>query len=946
MKHYVEIIINGERIDVTSEESLGIRITNKLFEPTKFTTKQATFSYSFEVPATNRNNKIFGFGNVLSQENKFRTRYNCEVYSDGDLLFEGSAIVREFSDNKYTLNLVNIKVDALSDIFGEAKLTDIPWYVDFSGATTINEVNGDESTKYFFPLVSYGVFQKVPYYSDDVANDYTSKFSLDKYNRWWNESFYPSMNVLETMKRAFEWKGYKVGGTALQDPYISNIYASCNLADDQQPIYNVGNPLFGAVDLSIQYTTNADDAYSQDLNYQYFKLNKLVDANMGKTTAEEYNFKYVNMYDMMGSGATITVNSDTYMYDPNENCVVIPADGFYEIELTTQSTLNTSSLSNVMQYKVDGEEIVEDEFTIQGNLQETMPIEIQLVRNYDDNIELIKGKYNKKYKDGDPTNQASTNVIEWQTCYPHEKLYNSIAPCKYDTELSSDLRNRTDYGNFGGSGNNRRGLGGEGTVGGNRGDYVDIQYKPSSLGFVYKDNEIMAYDQAISSSFICGTSSLARTNAVMRNGRSWSKSSTILNESFYVNSGYYEHSVLANVESFVNTNYNMNDLRMSPMSNVSETNNSISSHLVCFARLNKNDIIKLFAVHRGYQDLNANEKYYTTASSVRLKMRAVSPRRYAELQSTAKYGMESEFDIQLNLSNFTNQETTIDSWIENIKNAFNLDIIQTGNLIEINTQKGINKDINYAIDIDDRVSKSDVKTSYISYPRTMAVKWRVDTEEWGFEKSVPKDKINLDDWFNYGDSGYTVIQLSDDSYETTDEQTQVGFSYTWYDGFKWFEVDQNGDEDETDSGKTLVIPVIEKSEYMADGYGYDEAMKHDGYSMTQRFWYRGEQGEEYIWLASHMREQVYITLPKATFNGFHLSYKDNEMSLLTEYFNCKPLLSSNYVEVDVYLTPQEYNLLKDGVKVHFDKDLYYVSEIDGYAPDGSQPTTLKLIKQV
>ena len=935
MKHYVEIIINGERIDVTSEESLGIRITNKLFEPTKFTTKQATFSYSFEVPSTDRNNKIFGYGNVLSQENKFRTRYNCEVYSDGDLLFEGSAIVRQFSDNKYTLNLVNIKVDALSDIFQDERLTDIPWYVDFSGATTINSVNADESTKYFFPLVSYGVFQKIPYYSDEIANDYTSKFSLDRYNRWWNESFYPSMNVLETMKRAFEWKGYKVGGTAFQDPYINSIYASCNLADDQVPQYNLGNPIFGAVDISMQYTTNADDAYSQDLNYQYFQLTEFQNIfRTKKSFAEDYNFKFINTYDLMGSGATITVNEDTYMYDPEENCVVIPADGFYEIQLTTQSTLNTSSLNNVMQLKLSGfqQDIVEDEFTIQGNLEETMPIEIHLVRNYDDNIELIKGKYNKRYTNGDPTDQEPTNVMEWQTCYPHEKLYNSICPTKYDADLTSNEGNKTPTKNNGKM--PRPAIN----------EDVNIEYEPSLLGYVYKDSEIMAYDQAISSSFICGTSSLARTNAVMKNGRSWSRSSTIQNESLYVNSGYYKHGELGGVESWVDTNFNLNDLRMSPMSNESQTTTSMTSNLTCVVKLNRNDIIKLFVVHRGYQDIDGNELYYSTTSNVRLKMRAVSPRKYADFVSSAKYGMVSEFPTQLNLSNFTNEETTIENWIENIKKAFNLDIIQTGNLIEINTQKGINKDINYAIDIDDKVSKSDVKTSYISYPRTMAVKWRVDTEEWGFEKSVPKDKINLDDWFNYGDSGYTVIQLSDDSYETTDEQTQVGFSFTWYDGFKWFEVYQNGNEAE--SGKTLVIPVIEKSEYMADGYGYDEAMKHDGYSMAQRFWYRGEQGEEYVWFASHMREQVYITLPKATFNGFHLSYKDNEMSLLTEYFNCKPLLSSNYVEVDVYLTPQEYNLLKDGVKVHFDKDLYYVSEISGYAPDGSQPTTLKLIKQV
>lgn len=140
--------------------------------------------------------------------------------------------------------------------------------------------------------------------------------------------------------------------------------------------------------------------------------------------------------------------------------------------------------------------------------------------------------------------------------------------------------------------------------------------------------------------------------------------------------------------------------------------------------------------------------------------------------------------------------------------------------------------------------------------------------------------------------------------------------------------------------------MIEKAEFMAEGYGYDEAMKHDGYSLTQRFWYREQISQEYIWTADHMHDQIFLTYPKNQYERFNLSYKDTEKSIVTEYFNISPMLSSNYVKLDVYLNPQEYNSIKNGALVHFDSDLYYTSEISGYDPTGNSPTSLKLIKKV
>lgn len=118
---------------------------------------------------------------------------------------------------------------------------------------------------------------------------------------------------------------------------------------------------------------------------------------------------------------------------------------------------------------------------------------------------------------------------------------------------------------------------------------------------------------------------------------------------------------------------------------------------------------------------------------------------------------------------------------------------------------------------------------------------------------------------------------------------------------------------------------------MVDGYDYEESMKNDGYSLKQRFWFRQPyMNNWYEWSTSTPKEKVYLQPPINTYKGVNLSYKLSEKSILTEYFNVMPYLSSNYLTIDVYLTPQEYNLLKNGGNVIIDNDVYFVSDIEGF----------------
>ena len=1026
--HYIELYINGQLMELQSQESLNLRINSVLFIPTEVKTTQAEYSFSFDLPSTPHNDRILNYANNFSRINKYHTRYPAEVYADGELIFEGSLTNQKYSakDKMYTCNLVNIKVETLEELFGEQTLTDLKWEVPFDGAPTINAVNDDFlHTKYFFPFVNYGTFQKDYIRKDDVSATYTPKHTLDKYNRWYYNSIYPSLNMMEILRKAYESKGFTVAGSAFSDPFIKNIYCSTNLANDQEPKYNLGNPKFGTQHLTVTWDNylsyDADNGgreigqFEQDLTFPYERIYPAINAKgvaPDKTTVDmslqmepQYNFSTIECWNMLDSinNSHVTINrqSDTYMYDPNELGIMIPQTGWYRITMTCDMKLSGEGTSfSATQWTTtyeSGDEFKEREVPMERHMtcQQT-PLEIQLIRNYNNNIELIKGKRNIEYKTGYPLQEQYSykdayykniwwyvdnsypNKEEWITDCPHQDPYGAKDPTKTQDMINSATASRNDLlkryglgeiptiltngatssGSFG-TIETRGGTFGHGTpntpstetggsssahFGGRRGT------KYNTIGFVHKDGRVMPYDQAVSTAFICGFSSLSDgTVSVMRNGYSWSSMSAARNR------------VFANVEGLdlvkklndsgetetIETDYCKNEYKDIPNTDhctVYDGYDGMFGTVTCCAYLTKGDFLSLVAIQRAYKE----GQMYATSGTVELDITAMSERSEDELRADPDWGYHSpvEFPYNLNLFNFTNSETKISDWISNIQKAFNLEITQEGNNIDISTNQGYKKDINYVIDIDDRVSNDEGESEYISYPREMSVKYKIDTDEYGFELTVPAEHIDDegDEWKKWGDSGFSIINLSDDSYETKVQNIQTNFSYTYYDNFLWKDVQEDGTERDW-SGTTITIPTIAKSQYMADGYNDEEGQKHDGYSLTQRFWYRDQPSQEYIYLSNHMREKIYLCYPMNQWNDFNLSYKDTEKSILTEYFNVDPMLSSNYVNIDLYITPEEYKAIKGGAKIRYDNDLYYVSQVEGYDPSGYNLTSLKLIKK-
>jgi hypothetical protein len=985
-RHYIELWVNGKMVELEDQDSLGIRLNAVLFNPTKVTTTKSEYSFSFDVPSTPNNDRIFNYANNLSRLNKFHGRYTAKVVADGDEIFNGSMIIEKYDASKkmYSCNLVNVKTNTLEDIFKEKKLTDYKWMIDYSGATTINAVNNDMSSKYYFPFLSYGVFQKDYVSSDQVGNTYTSKFLIDKYCKFYHSSFFPSINVSEEIRQLFEKEGYTVNGSLFTDPWLSNVYSSVNLNDEQVPMYNVGNPLFGKVDISFHWdnkssvlsdgTTTSkigNGGIVQDLSYPFYRVDgRMTDlSQFHGDTSIVYNFDKILLYGMLDSknnkSVTVTSNTKSYMYDPNEMVIVIPTDGWYKItfecrniKLDKSTTTFKAKQWNATYNSKDAFE--KREMTITKDSFDTCPLEIQLVKNYDNNVELIKGDTNIVYETGNPNDKTYTikgngytgstqdNRYEWRTSFPHQELQGATSPTKTDNIVTTVISNQNSgFGNQSlGGGFNGGGSFGNGGFGNRPGvtspsSSSSLSSKYKSLGYVPSDG-MFPYDQAVSTAFICGYSSMgSECVSVMRRGYSWSRLSSVYNNIFATVSGMtllYAESGQTKEKA---TEYQSNTYKNAGHTlTKTKSGNNGSFSVTCLTYLKRNDILEPMAIQRDYEG-----QRYAYSLDGRLTVQAITNRGEEALRNDKYFSASSptEFPTQLNLFDFTNNETKASDWISNIQKAFNLEIKTEGNTVTIDVKKTPNSRIGYAVDIDDRINQYEAESEYISYPRSMSVKYKINKDEWGFEKTVSQDHINDADWYDYGDSGYTVIQLNDDTYETSSQDIQTDFSYTYYDIFKFKNVDVNGNEDTNE--KLILLPVIELSQYMADGYGYDEAMKHDGYSLSQRFWFRQKPSTDGVYLHDNLHEFVKFSIPTNHLDDFNLSYKDSEKSILTEYFTCNPMLDSNYVNVDVYMSPSEYKDIKNGSFVHFDSDLYVVSEMEGYDPSGIDKVSLKLIKK-
>lgn len=921
----LDIIVNGQMVDILDRSSINLRINNVIYNPTEIKSKQAEYSFSFNLPTTPNNNRIFDYANELSKLNKFKNIYNCEVYVDGDLIFNGSLRISSIKKGFYNVNLVSIKINTLEDIFGDMTMNEIDWKIPFESVGSINTYNADLNSEVFFPLVSYGVFQKSPSSSNfsDIEN-YTSKFVFDKSNRWYYETFNPSMSLLGIVRRAFEQKGYKVEGNIFEDDIVNKLYTSINIANDQKPTYNIGNPNFGALSISCQFSNyvnkntgeaRVEDYLEHNLSFPYVKCSD-----------DNYVWDKVDIYDLWAStNSKITVPNNQYLFDENSNCIVVPADGLYKIRISVNGTLPTQTVTVDERIKnLSGEESFRRRY-LNNNFNNDMPIEIQLVRNTN-TCELIHGIQQEEW--WQTTIGASIERSTWYTAYPHENLYGSTQPT-------------TSNALYGGYHTN-----GDGYFIPNLGlpNGIVVDKYEFFQGFMPKEGDLLAFDPWVNPYFIAGVSTYGPgvetespsgkgTPSVIKNGYSWNSSTSDKNGSRY-NCEYWQLSFTPRGYEWKANTHNKNRLLDSPDNIVTVNGQQFTGTVNAIVKLNKNDVVSLKALARHWSE-RTNSVRFKFDCNVTVEMQAYSPNSIESMDYNGRgWNSPTEFDSDLQLGNFLNKGVQVKNFIDNFIKEFNLSYINEGNVVYLNKQQLDIDKPKYAINIDDRVNINDFETEMIDYPSSLEVKYKIDTEEWGFETTVPADKLNDSNWKDYGDYGSSKIEI-DDRNDNTGEELSLTTSYCWYDEFRML------DDDGTEITK-FNIPVISKYSYMIDGYSYQESMKVDGKGLPMRYWFRNPPTRISVLVN---KVPIYITTTTNELNGSELSYKNKDGSLLRRFFNLHPNLSSNYVKIKCYLTAKEYQQLKMGANVIYNSDTYIVSEIGGFDAMGINTCELTLIKK-
>ena len=982
-QHSVSIIVNGEMVDIYSQEKLNLRINNVVFDPVSISTRTGEYSFSFELPATTKNNRIFNYANNSAKLNKFNTKYECEVIADGITIFNGVLRLTDTQTNNYKCNLVNIKVYNVNDIFGDMVMSDLDWQVDFNGTSTINGVNGWYESGYYFPLVCYGAFQKDPKatYNGEI-NEYSDLTTIDYYNKWYWESFHPSLNLLEVVKRLFRQRGYNVSGDIFNDKAMKMIYMSEFIDSSQDPFYNINKSEIGDLHIAGSYSnvgmTNGrtmNNSSSSTFGGRQF-TNAVIGSYQDLTFPKElvyddtYQWDRICWYDVFATNTgserhNFTVPpTNNYIYRQNaptstSGFIYIPADGLYTIELTVdnvsiadEQSTDITYMKKEYRYEDRESKIVEVEVPLEKNFN-SMPVEIHLLRNSNE-TELI--------------NTVDENYLQ----YPHEMDYTKYKEIQIATggTSSSGHSSGGGYGGGGGTfGNGRRtGTGQSGrrpesssstttTSNGNFGGNRSAAVIPDELYYTPKGSTI-AYDPYANPNFICGFSTLNESCAVIKNGVSWNSTISDFNQSHYRNNGYIKRTKQG---TETQSDYNKNTLNCPNTDYFSTTGTyTRSGKVTCVVELKKNDILYLELITRFYYDIkrtyhnvhghgtssSTSDGTYRVSFNYDIKVTPYTNKtdQYINAQNMPYLPSEevkkNGWGTKLRLGNFLNNKEKAADFVNNFIKSFNLEYIQNGTNIILNKAKKVIIPLNY-VDLDDRVNTDNITFQRIDYPNTMQVKWSIDYDEAGAYRSIDTvEHQGASNWKDYVDIGSDKIVM-DTTNENVDSSIESKFAYTWYEDFTYKDFDRQTFE-ENGHIVNMRLPLIAKDENFI--VQNDDAMKHDGLSLKQRLWFRDQETQETFRMWNG--DEVVITIPSETYWDYVLNYKQEIGSMVDKYFNIIPMVDSNYAIVDTYLTPFEYNMLKNGAMVRIDNDLYIVSEIQGYDCTGNNLTNLKLIKVI
>ena len=296
-----------------------------------------------------------------------------------------------------------------------------------------------------------------------------------------------------------------------------------------------------------------------------------------------------------------------------------------------------------------------------------------------------------------------------------------------------------------------------------------------------------------------------------------------------------------------------------------------------------------------------------------------------------KWNDPVNFDVDsINLVGFLPADMKTDDFIDNFCKAYNLQLTQIdANTFELNVKQSKTAVSSLFINLDNLASVKDRSNTPLGLPSLYKLGFIIDQEEEGYVESIDPQTGKGDDGGGEFETGATEEKVV---------EQKSNFSFNWFKNITY-----------TVGGGKIVLPlaVISKHEPWENTVSYPDAMKKRYPNQALRFWYPDGLLNDLGATFNFNGKPLSITKVSNELPGLSiLSYKNQRLTILDNYFTLLINGSSHYTEVEGYLTPDQYEDLNGSIMAMFNSDLYYVAEISGYDPTGRNKTKIKLIRKI
>ncbi|MFW6377354.1 MAG: hypothetical protein ACOCZ5_01785 [bacterium] len=421
LDHNIKIITDsGEELDYISAEDLGITFNRIIDDNLEVDKRWGEYSYSFSLPKTKNNARIFKFAGVHNTRNKFKNnRVNISIYNKNELVVSGILELESIEEDSYECSFYS-KLTQLIDELEDLTLKDIttmPIIDDFKYEETIaDHINANykssDDTSYQFPLVFYNTYF-TPYNVYSTLTDFEgydfredgdrapqnfyyilNKTQTGNDNEFYFHQFPPAFYLKSVIKALFKHIGWGMSGSFWENEDIkkiimlysgeNDIYDSATLwkndSTDEyiKPTGDTFAPAPDGYSVSIDLNQFLPDVDAQDFIKSIintFNLYMFVDVNNQIVTFETYDLIFTNrvspykLDNKIDQDSIVVQNTDESKFsilfnEPNNKNHL--GDNYYinssstnALELSNYTKTSNEYYDSTYNYKIDADEEIE-----------------------------------------------------------------------------------------------------------------------------------------------------------------------------------------------------------------------------------------------------------------------------------------------------------------------------------------------------------------------------------------------------------------------------------------------------------------------------------------------------------------------------------------------------------------------------------------------------------